>query len=145
MIDPLVVEFTIHATPNHAFDVWTTRSDLWWPPGHTIGGAAGTTVIFEGLVGGRIYERDSHGQEHEWGSVTLWEPPERVAYRWHLFFDPSQATDVEVSFLPDGEATAVRIVQTGWERLGDQAGPRRARTSAAWSVIIDEFTAAAGK
>jgi len=35
----------------------------------------------------------------------------------------------------------VRIVQTGWERLGDQGAARRDRTSAAWSVIVAAYRA----
>ena len=33
---------------------------------------------------GRIYERTPAGTEHDWGEVTVWEPPARLAYLWHL-------------------------------------------------------------
>jgi uncharacterized protein YndB with AHSA1/START domain len=93
-------------------------------------------VVFEPFAGGRIYERSSDGIEHDWGEIVVWQPPQRVAYWWHLFFDRSEATEVEVSFAPAGSGTKVRIEQTGWERLGDQAGPRRDNTHRAWSSII---------
>ncbi len=40
--------------------------------------------MLETALGGRIYERTPTGVEHEWGEVTVWEPPTRLGYRWHL-------------------------------------------------------------
>lgn len=78
----------------------------------------GLTLTFEPHVGGRIYERTPAGVEHVWGEVLAWEPPRRLAYLWHLRFDRSDATEVEVTFEPDGDSTAAKIVHSGWERLG---------------------------
>ena len=36
-----------------------------------------------GRPGGQIYET-SAGVKHAWGEVTVWEPPRRLAYLWHL-------------------------------------------------------------
>ena len=55
----------------------------------------------------------------------MWDPPQRLVYLWHLRFDRSDATEVEVSFEPAGEGTAVTIVHRGWERLGAAAEERR--------------------
>ncbi len=38
------------------------------------------TVFLERRVGGRIYERTPEGVEHEWGEVTVWDPPGHFAY-----------------------------------------------------------------
>lgn len=138
-MDPLVLEFDVAAPIDHAFDVWVARTSLWWPRTHTISGADDLAVVFEPFAGGRIYERSSDGTEHDWGEIVVWQPPQRIAYWWHLFFDRSEATEVEVSFAPAGSGTKVRIEQTGWERLGDQAGPRRDNTHRAWSSIIGRF------
>jgi hypothetical protein len=35
------------------------------------------------------------------------------------------------------------IEQRGWERLGDAAPPRQARTKEAWGVVADAFVRAA--
>lgn len=142
MIEPLVVEFEVAAPIDHAFAVWTERWVSWWPSGHTVSGDA-ESIVFEPHPGGRIFERGSDGTEHDWGTVVAWEPPNRVAYRWHLFFDPSEATDIEVTFraISPGR-TAVRLEQRGWERLGDAGAPRRTRTGHVWSEMSQRYAAA---
>ena len=107
MIEPLVVEFAVAAPASHAFDMWANRTSLWWPPGHTMSGTDDFEIVFEGRPGGRVYERSADGTEHEWGQVLDWEPPLRIRYMWHLFFDCAEATTVEVRFFPDGSAFAV--------------------------------------
>jgi hypothetical protein len=31
---PLRLEFDVPCSPDRAFDLWTSRIDLWWPPAH---------------------------------------------------------------------------------------------------------------
>ena len=138
---PLVVEFQVAATPEHAFAMWTSRTELWWPRSHTVTKARDLDIVFEGRPGGRIFERAGDGIEHDWGRVTEWDPPNRLAYQWHLFFDPAEATDVEVTFVSGGVGTDVRIEQRGWERLGVAGVERRTNTDRAWGAIVPEFAA----
>ena len=55
--------------------MWTSGIATWWPRDHTITKGPGVAVVLEGRVGGRIYERAPDGTEHEWGEVTVWQPP----------------------------------------------------------------------
>jgi uncharacterized protein YndB with AHSA1/START domain len=137
--DALIVEFEVGAPADQAFDAWTQRCSMWWPPAHTISGEP-SAITFEPRPGGRIVELASSGVEHEWGTVLDWEPPRRLRYLWHLFFDASEATEVEVTFTPVEDRTAVRLEQTGWGRLGDAGPGRRTRTSQVWSQISGLFT-----
>jgi uncharacterized protein YndB with AHSA1/START domain len=76
------------------------------------------------------------GTEHDWGEVVEWDEPHRLSYLWHLFFDRSEATDVEVTFTEaEGGGTTVRLVQTGWERLGEPGVERRERTFGGWAAV----------
>ena len=135
-MEPIVVEFDVRATPEHAFDVWTSKPSIWWPRSHTVTQDQDLTVVFEPFPGGRIYERGSDGAEHDWGEVLRWEPPVRVGYLWHLFFDRSEATEITVTFTALEEGSRVRLEQTGFEKLGDVVGPeRRRRTSHAWLEV----------
>jgi len=138
-VSPIVVEFDVAASCRHAFDMWANRTSLWWPRGHTLSGDDELEIVFEGRPGGRIFERAVDGSEHDWGRILVWEPPHRLAYSWHLFFDAAEATDIEVTFTEVGDATAVRIEQSGWERLGAAGEARRARTHSVWQALTPAF------
>ena len=144
-MQPLELSFTVACPPDHAFAVWAGRTSMWWPHGHSVSAAPGLTVTFEPRPGGRIYERTPAGEEHEWGEVLVWEPPHRLVYLWHLRFDRSDATEVEIRFAPesaDAATTAVTIVHRGWERLGAKAPERRARNRRGWDGLVPHFQAA---
>ena len=104
MTDPLKLSFRVACPPEHAFDVWTARTSLWWPADHTVSGEDGLEIVIEPRVGGRIFERTASGREEMWGEVLVWEPPRRLVYLWHLRADRADATEVEIVFTPDGTA-----------------------------------------
>ena len=79
LIEPIRLSFEVDCPPDHAFEIWTGRIDQWWPADHTVTGEDGLTVVLEGRPGGRIFERTPSGAEHDWGEVTVWDPPERFA------------------------------------------------------------------
>jgi hypothetical protein len=138
-IEPLRLAFDVECAPEHAFMVWTERIASWWPADHTASGEPDLTVILEGRVGGRIFERTPDGTEHDWGEVTLWEPPHRFGYLWHLRRDRADATDVEIRFVPDGAATRVEIEHRGWERLGADGRDWRDRNLGGWTSLLPHF------
>ncbi|MFL5651348.1 MAG: SRPBCC domain-containing protein, partial [Chloroflexota bacterium] len=127
----------------HAFRTWTAGIAGWWPADHTVSGSAQATVVLEGRVGGRIYERTADGAEHEWGEVTVWEPPHRLVYLWHLRRDRADATEVEIRFLPQGAtATRVEIEHRGWEVLGAAGEDWRDRNHGGWATLLPHYEAA---
>jgi uncharacterized protein YndB with AHSA1/START domain len=140
---PLRLAFEVACPPATAFSTWTTRASTWWPVDHTVSGEHGLKVVFEERVGGRIFERAPSGAEHEWGMVTAWEPPTRLAYTWHLRFAPEDATDVEIRFVDVGDATGdrtrVEIDHGGWDRLGDRAPERREGNRRGWESVYPRF------
>jgi uncharacterized protein YndB with AHSA1/START domain len=144
VIEPIRLTFEVDCSVEHAFEVWTARIDQWWPRDHTVTAADGLTVVLEGRPGGRIFERLSTGVEHEWGEVTIWDPPSRLGYTWHLNRDRNDATDVEVSFIARGDdATQVEIEHRGWERLGAEGEGWRDRNHGGWATLLPHFIAAA--
>ena len=143
MTSPLRISFEVACPAEHAFAVWTSRIGTWWPPDHTVSGEADLTVVLEGVVGGRIFERTSEGVEHDWGTVTIWEPPATLGYSWHLGRDPEDATDVEVHFVAQDEATTrIEIEHRGWERLGESALAWRDRNRIGWETMLPHLVAA---
>ena len=144
MIEPIRIELEVHGPARHAFDVWTSRISTWWPADHTVSGEAGLTVVLEGRPGGRIFERTSDGSEHDWGEVTVWEPPSRLIYLWHLRRDRADATEVEIRFTDRDDATTlVEIEHRGWERLGAAGQDWRDRNRGGWATLLPHFQAAA--
>jgi uncharacterized protein YndB with AHSA1/START domain len=142
---PLQMSFDVACSAEHAFGVWTSRIGTWWPPDHTATGQAELVVLQSG-IGGRIYERTSDGVEHDWGEVTVWEPPTRLVYLWHLRRDRADATEVEIRFVAlDGAATRIEIEHRGWERLGNAAGEWRDRNRAGWQTLLPHYLAAIEK
>jgi hypothetical protein len=98
--------------------------------------------VLESGVGGRIYERTAHGVEHDWGVVTVWDPPTRLAYLWHLGRDRSEATDVDIRFVARGpDDTRLEIEHRGWERLGATADTWRDRNRIGWETLLPHFAA----
>lgn len=141
MIEPLELAFDIDCPPDHAFEVWTARFDQWWPRGHSVSGDP-VEIVLEPHVGGRIYERTADGTEIDWGEVTVWQPPERLAYLWHIRRDRADATDVELTFSDAGDGTTrLRIVHSGWERLGAGADEWRDANHGGWNGLIPHFLA----
>jgi hypothetical protein len=98
MIDPLRLSFVVECPVDHAFAVWTEKTSHWWPVSHTVTEERGLEVVFEGRLGGRIFERTPAGVEVDWGQITVWEPPRRLGYLWHIRTDRTDATEVEISY-----------------------------------------------
>jgi uncharacterized protein YndB with AHSA1/START domain len=145
VIEPLRISFTVDCAPSHAFEVWTRRIGQWWPADHTVTAERDLTVVLEGRPGGRIFERTVAGREHEWGEVTVWEPPRRLVYLWHLRRDRADATEVEIRFVEDAASgTRVEIEHRGWERLGAEGREWRDRNMGGWNTLLPLYVAAAG-
>jgi uncharacterized protein YndB with AHSA1/START domain len=141
--EPLHFSVDVGCSVDHAFAVWTSGIGTWWPGDHTVTGEPGLRVVLEGRPGGRIYERTASGAEHDWGEITVWEPPRRLAYSWFLRTDRTDATDVTVRFSPlDAGRTRVEIEHAGWERLGARGAAWRERNLGGWTTLFPHFRAA---
>jgi len=144
MIEPLRITFQVDRPPEQTFELWTAQTSSWWPTSHTVSAQIGVEIIIDPGVGGRIYERTPEGDEHDWGQITRWEPPNRLAYRWHLRQDRADATEVEITFAADEhDGTRVSIEHRGWERLGARGTERREQNRHGWSTLLPRFQAAA--
>lgn len=115
-------QVTVPATPELAFEVFTTRLADWWP-GHRIGAQPAEAFVLEPGPQGRWYERGTDGTECEWGRVVRWEPPRRVTLTWEIDAswqrDPDRASEVDVTFEDTPGGTLVTLVHSSLERAGD--------------------------
>ncbi len=143
MIEPLRFNLTVACSPDHAFRTWTERASSWWPPEHTLTHDPKAVIVFEARVGGRIFERTSTRQVVEWGRVTAWEPPHRLAYSWHIATDPGSATDVEIRFEPAASGrTGITIEHSGWERLAERGPGWRVTNRGGWDGVLPAYAKA---
>jgi uncharacterized protein YndB with AHSA1/START domain len=144
--EPLRVErsVVVDCSLEQAFALWTSRLRSWWPlASHSFTKEAAEDVAIEPFAGGRIIERSRDGATRDWGTVIAWDPPRLLRHTWHLGFTPDEATDVTVSFDPEDDGrTRVTVTQTGFERLGDQAGSRRDGNERGWDSVIPSFVSA---
>jgi uncharacterized protein YndB with AHSA1/START domain len=126
---------TVEASVETAFETFTRRMTDWWPSGsHRI--FEGSTVVFDGRAGGRVYERATTGEEGDWADVLVWEPPHRLVLRWRV--NPNRGpTEVEVRFTPENGRTRVDLEHRGWD---DPEG--RANYFSGWDLVLERFTAA---
>lgn len=145
-VEPVRRAVTVARPVEGAFRVFTDGIASWWPlQSHSIEGMANDgargpeTVVLEGRVGGRLYERMTTGQEGYWGTVTHWEPPHRVVIEWKVNPNAAAPTEIDVSFTPEGEGTRVELVHRGWERLGAEAEEARASYSDGWVGVMGAY------
>ena len=127
----------VNCDVDRAFDVFTREIGSWWPvQSHSIGGDKITEVVFEEHVGGRIFERHADGGEGEWGRVLVWEPPMRFVMSWYPGNDDTVATELEVRFEAEGDATRVDLEHRGWEILAADAQQTRDNYDNGWPTVL---------
>jgi hypothetical protein len=145
---PVVRTITVRATPERAFEIFTTGMTRWWPDTHSIRttDAPIAEVVLEPRVGGRWFERSTDGTECSWGYVIAWEPSKRLVLAWQLNaewqFEPALITEVEVLFRSqDSETTLVRLEHRKLEAFRDSAGKVRQAISSqgGWDLLLKAY------
>ena len=137
---------TVSVPVERAFEVFTAEIGTWWPlRTHAVDSERSETVVMESWVGGRLYERSPAGEEHVWGTIAAWEPPNRVVYSWHPGRGEETAQEVEVTFSREGDGTRVDVRHYGWEKLGDRMDETVADYDEGWDLVIAGYVAAANR
>jgi uncharacterized protein YndB with AHSA1/START domain len=148
-------EMTIDVPPERAFAVFTRELSAWWPrDSHNVGDLPAEAVL-EPRLGGRLFSRSlATGAESQWGEVTAWEPPRRLAFAWmftpawELEPDLARTSEVEVRFLDAGDGrTQVMLEHGGFERMPDGGASMREQVDGAggWTELIGHFAAGAAQ
>lgn len=145
----LAIRRSIHvnAPPERAFDVFTRGIESWWPlETHSIRGMRHglrpQELHLELRLGGRFYER-TDGEEHTWGTVLAYDPPDRIVIEWRV--NPANPpTEIAVAFTPEEGGTRVDVVHSGWERFEDPTQATRAEYDGdgGWNAVIARFAEA---
>jgi hypothetical protein len=148
-IPPVVKSLVVARSAEDAFRLYTAELGKWWPKAsHSLGETKVADVIMECRAGGRIFERWQDGTEKLWGSVLVFERPQRVVHTWHVSTDPDHASEVELRFVALGASrTRVTLEHRHWERMsGEQAQAIRDNYNQGWEgVFMDKYGQFAGK
>jgi len=145
-ITPLLKTVKVTLPPEEAFNLFTGGIHRWWPLAtHSVGGKNAETCIFEGYVGGRIYERLSDGRQDEWGQVLVWQPYTEVQFSWHPGREPETAQHITVRFIEIEGGTLVELEQTGWEVLDEKAADARQGYDFGWDFVLAHYIVEAGQ
>ena len=81
-----------------------------------------------------------HGTAH--GRVEQIEPGRRLALRWGAepgAFEPSTSTHVEFTLRPEGDATRLRVVESGFDSLAGSPAERAAKhadNTEGWAIEL---------
>ena len=132
-----------------AFEVFTSGLTRWWPHDHGVGKKPIQKVLMEPRLGGRWLEISQDGTETPVATITLWEPPHRVALLWQINAkwqpDATMRSEVDVRFTADGpNATDVELVHHKFETMGAEAGASmRKDVDGGWPGLMDRFVAEA--
>jgi len=140
----------VPASQERAFEVFTARFGDFKPKEHNLLDSPIVATVFEPRVGGHIYDRAEDGTECRWARVLVFEPPHRVVFSWDIGptwqLEPSEAnaSEVEVTFVPDGEGrTRVELEHRnidrhgpGWESVADGV-----RGDGGWPLYLGRYAA----
>lgn len=139
-IAPVTRSIHVRCDTDTAFRVFTRELATWWPlETHAIHPGAVREVVWEEHVGGEVYEVAHDGTRAHWAEVVAWDPPRRLAIAWHVNPEAAAATDIELTFTPEGDGTRIDLVHSGWERLGDAAGETRASYDGGWVIVLGNY------
>jgi uncharacterized protein YndB with AHSA1/START domain len=147
--DALRQALLVPVAPLRAFALFCDL-DRWWPREYTWSAEVLEEVALEPRLDGRATERGPHGFTLDWGRLVAFEPPRRLVLLWQIgpdrvpVPDPARASEVEVRFAPEGDATRVELEHRAFARHGEAgAGYRDALASPqGWPYMLDRYVAA---
>lgn len=143
-IEPIRMSARVRRPIVDAFRLFTEEIGSWWPVQTHYARGPVVGMVFEGRVGGRIYEQCADGESVAVAEVLLWEPPHRLILSWHPSVLPTTPTEIEVRFFSeDAHATRVELEHRGWERLGARAHQQRTAYLNGWPTVWGCFQAKA--
>lgn len=147
-IQPVVKSITVNASPDEAFRIFTEDFDSWWPRTHHIGKSPMKRAIIEGRPRGRCYTEQEDGTDCDWGSVLVWDPPNRFVMAWQIAaswqFEPdiSKSSEVEIRFTPEtGGRTRVDLEHRFFDRMpsGGEAMRNGVSAEGGWGSLLQIF------
>ena len=146
-------QIVVAAPVEKAFAVFTERFGDFKPPEHNMLAVPIAETVFEGRVGGAIYDRGTDGSECRWARVLVYEPPHRVVFSWDIGptwqveSEPENTSEVEVRFVEEAPGrTRVELEHRGLDRHGPgwEGVSQGVADDEGWPLYLDRFAALLG-
>ncbi len=131
---PLEYRTELSCPPPQAFEAYVDLGS-WWDPLYTADAQTFSGVRVERRLGGTIVAEHADGSEHEWGTITLWQPGMLVAHSFVLAHDSGVPSQVMVRFAPSGTGSVLHLQHGGWNE--DNLVDRARFTD--WPVLLAGF------
>lgn len=136
-LEPIRKQITVECDVDSAFRTFTEDIATWWPvASHSITGDG--APVFEQRSGGRVYERTKAGEERDWATILVFEPPHRVVLEWRVN-TAAPPTEVEVRFSADGAGTLVELEHRGWEAYSSGGVDERESYDSGWPAVLAKY------
>ncbi len=148
-VAPVFRTLVLPVPRERAFELFTHEAHRWWSPiaGASPTGTPWAALFLETTPGGRWYERDQDGNEHEWGRVTSVDPPHRVTVDWRFQGWAVQArAELELCFVPIDVARSRMTLEHRIDphSCTDMSGARDVVTHA-WRGLLSRYARACQK
>ena len=145
IVAPVRKNVVVRCSLSRAFWIFTREIDAWWPKKeHSVGEERSESIHLEPRIGGRLIETHSGRSETVWGTIRVWDPPNRLVFSWHPGRSGDEATEVEVLFTSQGRDTRVALEHRGWEGRRD-ARTARAEYDRGWVGVLEKLQSAADR
>lgn len=152
MTSRVLVALRVKATPERAFEAFTSEIDEWWRPSGLFQFTEGRTgrLHFEPGAEGRLTETYDDGSVFVVGAVRVWDPPTRLTFGWRqASFAPDQTTEVHVRFDPVGAETRVTVEHFAWDTIPQEHAARHGmplfvfqqRNAEWWQALLESLRA----
>jgi uncharacterized protein YndB with AHSA1/START domain len=144
----VVVEETVAAPVERAFEVFVDQLGSWWPREYTWAKDNLADIAIEPKYEGRCYERTKDGTETQWGTVLTVGRPEHIVFAWQINADRSAepnvalASRVDIRFAPATEdTTSVVLVHRDFPRHGPgwQKYRQNMASKSGWPRILEHY------
>jgi uncharacterized protein YndB with AHSA1/START domain len=139
-------EITVDVPQARAFAVFVEQFDGIKPREFNLLPVDIEETVFEPRAGGSVYDRGVDGSVCRWARVLEFEPPERfviswdIDARWQIETDPARTSEVELRFLPVGDAqTRVVLEHRHLDRHGEGWEAVRDGVAGGWPAFLDNF------
>ena len=149
-LPPVVKVIEVPCSQEKAFSIFVDGLPGWWPVDKRSmslmwnGGRAAKALTIEAKEGGRIVETSPDGDEYHWGTITVYDPHDRLKMDFHMGLSPDTASLVEVDFHEiDANRTKVVLTQSRWEAFGELARDMYNGYGSSWAMIFEEGYGAA--